>query len=125
MDRMFSHVNGIMKGFRGELTPFHSIKDMARKASDVIDLVNQFGETWLLSGDIVTFAQENVHTIVCLQPFGCIANHVIAKGVEKRVRTLYPELNLLFLDMDSGMSEVNVVNRMEFLIDDLINRPKV
>lgn len=119
MDRVFGRLNTILGQFDGQLTPFHSINAMARRAEQVIDLVNQFGETWLLSGDIVSFAEEEVNTIVCLQPFGCIANHVIAKGVEKRIRTLYPQLNLLFLDMDSGMSEVNVVNRMEFLVDGL------
>ncbi|MDA3832781.1 MAG: 2-hydroxyacyl-CoA dehydratase [Spirochaetales bacterium] len=121
MDRVFGNVNDIMKGFKGELTPFHSIRKMAGRASQVMDLINQYGETWLLSGDIATFAEEGVNTVVCLQPFGCIANHVIAKGVEKRIKSLYPELNLLFLDMDSGMSEVNVINRMEFLVDGLIN----
>mgnify|MGYP000669291869 CR=1 FL=1 len=121
VDRFFSRANNILKQFDGELTPFHSIKKMAHRAESIIDLINQFGETWLLSGDIVTFAEEGVDTIVCLQPFGCIANHVIAKGVEKRIRTLYPQLNLLFLDMDSGMSEVNVANRMEFLVDSLIS----
>lgn len=122
IDRIFSRVNGIMSGFKGELTPFHSISKMAGRASNVMDLINQYGETWLLSGDIATFAEENINTVVCLQPFGCIANHVIAKGVEKRIKALYPQLNLLFLDMDSGMSEVNVVNRMEFLVDSLINK---
>lgn len=125
MDRLFSHVNDRLDRFKGEVTHFHSISTMAGRAEQVIDLINQFGETWLLSGDIVAFAEEGVDTIVCLQPFGCIANHVIAKGVEKRIRTLYPELNLLFLDMDSGMSEVNVANRMEFLVDGLINKKEI
>ncbi|MGM0431124.1 MAG: acyl-CoA dehydratase activase-related protein [Spirochaetota bacterium] len=120
MDRTFAEVNSIMNDFKGELVPFHSIRKMAKKATQVIDLINQYGEAWLLSGDIATFAEEGVDTVVCLQPFGCIANHVIAKGVEKRIKSLYPNLNLLFLDMDSGMSEVNVINRMEFLVDELI-----
>jgi predicted CoA-substrate-specific enzyme activase len=122
MDRIFAHVNDIMSGFKGELTEFHSIRKMAQKASQVVDLINQYGETWLLSGDIAAFAEEKVNSVVCLQPFGCIANHVIAKGVEKRIKGLYPDLNLLFLDMDSGMSEVNVINRMEFLVDALVHK---
>lgn len=122
MDRIFANVNEIMGEFNGELTPFHSIRKMASKASQVMDLINQYGETWLLSGDIATFAEEDVNTVVCLQPFGCIANHVIAKGVEKRIKSLYPDLNLLFLDMDSGMSEVNVINRMEFLVDAILQK---
>lgn len=119
IDKTFVQVNDILRQFKGSVTPFHPISKMAQQASGVIDLINQFGETWLLAGDIATFAKDGVETVVCLQPFGCIANHVIAKGVEKRMKTLYPSLNLLFLDMDSGMSEVNVANRMEFLVDGL------
>ncbi|MBN2618297.1 MAG: hypothetical protein JXR64_08315, partial [Spirochaetales bacterium] len=51
-----------------------------------------------------------------LQPFGCIANHIVAKGVEKKMKEVHPHLNLLFLDMDAGTSEVNTANRLEFLI---------
>ena len=119
VDRLFNQANGVLKDFNGDITPFHPISSMAAKASGVLDLINQFGETWLLAGDIATFAEQGINTVVCLQPFGCIANHVIARGVEKRMKTLYPALNLLFLDMDSGMSEVNVVNRMEFIVDGL------
>ena len=117
--RTITQVNAILKDFRGELTPFHPIKQMAERASLVLDLINQFGESWLLAGDIVSFAEEGVDNVVCLQPFGCIANHVIAKGVERKLKQVFPQVNLLFLDMDSGMSEVNVENRMEFLIDGL------
>ena len=55
--------------------------------------------------------------VLCLQPFGCIANHVIAKGVQKRLQEKYPQLNLLFLDADAGVSEVNFFNRMHFFVN--------
>jgi predicted CoA-substrate-specific enzyme activase len=124
VNRLFIQANSAMDHFTGKLTPFHPISRMAAKASLVIDLINQFGETWLLAGDIATFAEEAVNTIVCLQPFGCIANHVIARGIERKMKDLYPDLNLLFLDMDSGMSEVNVANRMEFIVDGLKQRER-
>ena len=57
-----------------------------------------------------------VQNVVSLQPFGCIANHIISKGVEKKIKTLFPQMNLLFLDFDSGSSEVNVHNRLYFMI---------
>ncbi len=53
---------------------------------------------------------------LCLQPFGCIANHIIARGIETRLKTRYPDLNLLYLDMDAGASEVNTINRLEFFV---------
>jgi predicted nucleotide-binding protein (sugar kinase/HSP70/actin superfamily) len=72
----------------------------------------QFGEGWLLPADIIRLIKEGVKNIVSLQPFGCIANHVVSKGIEKRLHRDYPDLNLLSLDFDSGVSAVNVTNRL-------------
>ncbi len=81
-----------------------------------MNLVNQFGEGWLIPGEIGRMVSHGLNHIICLQPFGCIANHIVAKGVAAKLRRLYPELNLLFLDMDAGASEVNIFNRLEFLV---------
>ena len=62
---------------------------------------------------------EAIHHVICLQPFGCIANHVVGKGMEMKIKSLYPEMNLLYLDFDSGISKVNVVNRLQFLIQNM------
>lgn len=95
--------------------PKQSIYHESKNASQILDLANQFGEGWLIPAEIISFAQEGVNNVVSLQPFGCIANHIVAKGVEKRIKTLYPQTNLLFLDFDGGTSEVNVFNRLHFL----------
>ena len=76
----------------------------------------QFGEGWGIPAEFVEFAQNGINNVVSLQPFGCIANHIISKGIEKRTRELYPNLNLLYLDFDSGMSEANIFNRLHFMI---------
>ena len=80
---------------------------------------DRFGEGWLLPAEIVAFAREGVNNVISLQPFGCIANHIVAKGIEKRVRNFYPDINFLSLDFDSGVSEVNIVNRMLLFMDNL------
>lgn len=97
--------------------PHHDIRDVAKHAQEILRLNHQYGEGWLLAGEIVTFARENITNVLCLQPFGCIANHVIAKGVQKRLQELYPQLNLIFLDADAGLSEVNFFNRMHFFVN--------
>jgi len=61
--------------------------------------------------------KDGISNVLCLQPFGCIANHIVAKGAEKKMRELYPQLNLLFLDADAGVSEVNFFNRMHFFLN--------
>lgn len=97
--------------------PRAGIHQKARLASQIVNLASQFGEGWLIPGEIAEYAREGVSNVVCLQPFGCIANHVIAKGIEWKVKELYPETNLLFLDFDAGASEVNVLNRLHFMIE--------
>ena len=104
-------------------TPFEDIFEQARRASQVITLNAQFGEGWLLPGEIVSYAMEGVKNVVSLQPFGCIANHIVAKGMEKRITRLFPDMNLLSLDFDSGVSEVNVTNRLLLFINNLRKHP--
>jgi len=113
-------VDGIMQKYRF-YHPHHDIQDIARKAQEIVSLNHQYGENWLIAGEIASFVRDGINNILCLQPFGCIANHVIAKGVQKRMKELYPQLNLLFLDADAGVSEVNFFNRMHFFINQAKN----
>ncbi len=93
------------------------ISEIANKAQQIVSLNHQYGEGWLIAGEIASFVKAGVNNVLCLQPFGCIANHVIAKGVQKRIKELYPQVNLLFLDADAGVSEVNFFNRMHFFVN--------
>ena len=92
--------------------PLGNIYHEAAAASKIISLNARFGEGWLLPGEIATFAASGVNNVVSLQPFGCIANHIVAKGVEKRIKTLYPQMNLLSLDFDGSVSDVNITTRL-------------
>lgn len=118
LNRFQKKMDQRFKAFRF-YTPFYDIYEVAEKASRVLSLVNQFGEGWLIPGEIACMAEEGVNHVVSVQPFGCIANHIVSKGVEKRIKTLYPEMNLLFLDFDAGTSEVNVRNRLHFMVESL------
>lgn len=101
--------------------PFYrNFSDLERdslNASKIINLAAQFGEGWLIPAEISNFAENDIYNVVSLQPFGCIANHVISKGIEKRIKKTYPKMNLLFLDFDGGTSEANVLNRLHFMIN--------
>jgi len=96
-----------------------SIYAKAEAASEVLNLSNQFGEGWLIPGEIAHYARKGVNKVVCLQPFGCIANHIVAKGVEKRMKEIYPNMNILYLDIDGGIAEVNLQNRLHFMIQEI------
>ena len=110
--------NQIGSGFRYFL-PFHPIFEESEEASKVISLNAQFGEGWLLPGEIMSLARQGVNHVISLQPFGCIANHIVAKGIEKRIKDLYPDMHLLSLDFDSGVSDVNIMNRLLLFTDNL------
>ncbi len=114
-NRYISKYDKINSKFK-HYAPFHKIRHAAESASKILNLVNQFGEGWLIPAEIATFAEEGINNVISLQPFGCIANHVVSKGVEKRIKDLFPKMNLLFLDFDDGASEVNIHNRLHFMV---------
>jgi predicted CoA-substrate-specific enzyme activase len=96
--------------------PFSNLFKDAQSAEKIINLAANFGEGWLIPAEIASFAESGVNNVLSFQPFGCIANHVISKGIEKRVKKLYPKMNILSLDFDSGTSETNVFNRLHFIV---------
>ena len=115
----YKTANKLLSGFSYAL-PFDNIHRLADKASDILSMTHQFGEGWLIAGEVATFAEHGINDVISVQPFGCIANHIISKGVAKKIRSLYPDMNLRFLDFDSGISEANVRNRLHFMIEHLM-----
>lgn len=99
--------------------PFTNIYDDAKEVKGILSLAAQFGEGWLLPSEIVGYINDGVENVVSLQPFGCIANHVISKGIEKKLHKLFPQLNMVSLDFDSGVSAVNVTNRLLLFLDSI------
>ena len=99
--------------------PIGDISDEAERASKILSLNIQFGEGWLLPGEIATYAEEGVMNVLSLQPFGCIANHIVSRGVEKKVKQMYPGLNYLSIDFDGGVSRTNIINRMLLFMDNM------
>ena len=97
--------------------PFASIFEIGKLSEQVINSAADFGEGWMLPGEICHLAEHGVQNVVSLQPFGCIANHIISKGIEKKIKQVYPQMSLLFLDFDSSTSEANVFNRLHFMIE--------
>ena len=116
--RRLRQVNKAASKFR-YFRPFTNIYDDAKDVQGLVSLAAQFGEGWLLPADIVGYIRDGVNNIISLQPFGCIANHVISKGIEKRLHERFPQLNLVSLDFDSGVSEVNVTNRLLLFLDSI------
>ncbi len=97
-------------------TPPAYIKDLANYADPIVSLGNQTGEGWFLTGEMLELIHSGVNNIVCAQPFGCLPNHVVGKGVIKELRHQYPKSNIIAVDYDPGASEVNQLNRIKLML---------
>jgi len=92
------------------------IEKIAEAASKVISLGHKTGEGWLLTGEMVELIEMGVPNVVCMQPFACLPNHIVGKGVIKELRRQYPLANVVAVDYDPGASEVNQLNRIKLMI---------
>ena len=97
-------------------TPSADIRDLAKMASPIVSAGNQTGEGWFLTGEMMELIHGGVPNIVCIQPFGCLPNHIVGKGVIKEVRREHPEANIVAIDYDPGASEVNQLNRIKLML---------
>lgn len=97
-------------------TPPVKIKKLVEYAKDIVSIGNQTGEGWFLTGEMIELIHAGVNNIVCTQPFGCLPNHVVGKGVIKELRRNYPESNIVAIDYDPGASEVNQLNRIKLML---------
>jgi predicted nucleotide-binding protein (sugar kinase/HSP70/actin superfamily) len=114
-DYHLGQIDRVMQEFRFYRKSYN-LRKLSEITSEVVSLANQFGEGWLLTAEMIAMLKEEVNNIVCLQPFGCIANHITGRGVENKLKEMFPRLNLLSLDMDAGSSEVNILNRLHFMV---------
>lgn len=96
--------------------PPANIRNLADMAKDFVSLGNQTGEGWFLTGEMLELIHNGVENIVCAQPFGCLPNHVVGKGVIKELRRSYPQSNIIAVDYDPGASEVNQLNRIKLML---------
>ncbi|MDR3305390.1 MAG: 2-hydroxyacyl-CoA dehydratase [Clostridiales Family XIII bacterium] len=92
------------------------IGELAKKAEKVTALGNQCGEGWLLAGEMVELIDSGVENIVCMQPFACLPNHVVGKGMMKPLRKYNPLANIAAIDYDPGASDVNQLNRIKLMM---------
>ncbi len=116
-----------MDKFRGRIRKeyeksrhFHPDAPLAtirKYATEILQLGNQCGEGWFLAGEVVNLLREKVDNIVCVQPFGCLPNHVVGKGIIKKVKELYPSANIAAVDYDPSASRVNQLNRIKLMLE--------
>ena len=92
------------------------IRQLAGYAKEFVSLGNQTGEGWFLTGEMLELIHSGAPNIVCTQPFACLPNHIVGKGVIKGLRAAYPNANIIAVDYDPGASEVNQLNRIKLML---------
>ncbi len=100
------------------------IYHLAEVTKPIISIGNQSGEGWFLTGEMVELLTSGVENIVCIQPFACLPNHVVGKGVIKKLKENYPNANIVAVDYDPGASSVNQLNRIKLMLATALERIK-
>ena len=105
----------LAKSKKGYL-PTSNIWHLAENVKSVLSTGNQTGEGWFLTAEMLEYMENGIPNIVCVQPFACLPNHVVGKGVIKTIRDMYPDANIVPVDYDPGASEANQTNRIKLLM---------
>ena len=92
------------------------IAEIRKYAEPYLSAGNQCGEGWFLAGEMVELIHSGTPNIVCVQPFGCLPNHIVGKGVMRSIQRDYPGANMIAVDYDPGASEVNQLNRIKLML---------
>ena len=93
-----------------------SVYRIAEKTKPFLSLGNLYGEGWFLAGEMIELITHGTPNVVCIQPFACLPNHVVGKGVIKALKKAYPQSNIAAVDYDPGASEVNQLNRIKLML---------
>ena len=108
-------VKALSNSKKGYLLPCN-IWELEDKVKDILSIGNQTGEGWFLTAEMIEYIEHGIPNIVCVQPFACLPNHVVGKGVIKTIRSKYPNANIAPIDYDPGASEANQTNRLKLLM---------
>ena len=103
---------GSQKGY----LPVCDIWHLEDKVQDILSIGNQTGEGWFLTAEMIEYIENDIPNIICVQPFACLPNHVVGKGVIKTIRNKYPDANISPVDYDPGASEANQTNRIKLMM---------
>ncbi len=100
----------------GVFVPPHDFTHLLASVRQYISLGVNMGEGWLIAAEMGALAENGTENIICTQPFGCLPNHIIAKGMSRAVKERYPNANIIAIDYDPGATRVNQENRIKLML---------
>lgn len=95
--------------------PSH-FEETKKNSAAYVSPANKMGEGWLLTAEMIELIGSGVNNIICAQPFGCLPNHIVGKGMIRKIRTVYPTANIVAIDYDPGATRVNQENRIKLML---------
>lgn len=101
---------------QGTFEPFHDFEHLRKLADKYINQGVVMGEGWLIPAEMAALAQSGVENIICTQPFGCLPNHIVAKGMSRAIKQDNPNANIVAIDYDAGATRVNQENRIKLML---------
>ena len=116
MQRYEDPVRAAFLATNGKFEPHRDIREMAARSTDIASMGNQAGEGWYLTAEMVDMIEHGCPNIICAQPFACLPNHIVGKGMFRALRNRYPQANIVAVDFDPGASEVNQLNRIKLML---------
>ena len=99
-----------------EFLPPSQYAHIKQLITGVVGLGNKMGEGWLLTAEMLELAESGYGNIICAQPFGCLPNHIVGKGMIRKVKEIYPKANIVPIDYDPGATKVNQENRIKLML---------
>jgi len=101
---------------KNQLEPYEDFDEIRKNCKYIINQGVKMGEGWLIPSEIVTMAKHGVNNIVCAQPFGCLPNHIVGKGMIRPIKKMFSNINIAPIDYDPGASKVNQENRIKLML---------
>lgn len=100
----------------GIFTAPHDFEHLRKEANKYIHQGVKMGEGWLITAEMSALAQTGTENIICTQPFGCLPNHIVAKGMSRVIKDAFPDANIVPIDYDPGATKVNQENRIKLML---------
>lgn len=113
-----SKQNDIIKAIKkhGKFDPPTNFSHVIKLADGLVGHGAKMGEGWLLTAEMAELIEQGVNNIVCAQPFGCLPNHIVGKGMMKPLKAKYPDSNIVAIDYDAGATKINQENRIRLML---------
>lgn len=108
---------------QGEFDPPHNFEDLRAYADKYMHQGVKMGEGWLIPAEMAALAHGGVENIICTQPFGCLPNHIVAKGMSRVIKEAFPQANIVAVDYDPGATRVNQENRIKLMLANAKAKP--